>query len=273
MINLNPISTPTVFKEYRTEGHSPLLVMGEDSENYVIKNDKGRKPPYCILNEIIAAIFLPIWEVEIPNARLINLPVELLENNRFSNNHKVHFYEGPVFASKHIVPVTDLNEFSFVNERKSFKKILNPDDLFKIALFDTWLENDDRKPTNYNLLLQHIGNDKKIIPIDHAFILSTLSYKDLNKNQYSPISNEQLLVSDFGRMIKRFTKIDKDFISNKKQMFYLCVKECVKEIKEYVIPLCSIFDISNDELEHLIDFLKDESRNKQVFEEFIYRLK
>ncbi len=56
---------------------------------------------------------------------------------------------------------------------------MNPRDVFHITLFDTWVENEDRKPTNYNLILEPYQNGFKVLPIANAFIFSTMSYQDL----------------------------------------------------------------------------------------------
>jgi len=273
MIDITPISASAIFSEYKTDGHSPLLVLGSDFEKYVVKNDKGRIPPYAILNEIIASLFLKQWDIETPEPKLLELPLELLENQKYSQNHKPIYYEYPTFASKHIEPARDLNDLTFTFARKSYNEIINPHDIFKITLFDTWVENDDRKPTNYNLLLKDEGKKYKILPIDHAFIFSTLAYKDLHKNTFCPIENEHLLVSDFGRLIKKYTKIENAFISEMKQYFYLCVKKSTECLVNYKDELIKLYSIDEVELSSLINFLKDSERNSQVFDEFIQRLK
>lgn len=51
------IHTNSIFKELPTEGHSPLLVLGSDFEMYVAKNDKGKEPPFALINEFISSYF------------------------------------------------------------------------------------------------------------------------------------------------------------------------------------------------------------------------
>jgi hypothetical protein len=52
---LENIHTNTIIKELRTEGHSPLLVLGSDYEMYVGKNDRGKEPPFALINECLAS--------------------------------------------------------------------------------------------------------------------------------------------------------------------------------------------------------------------------
>lgn len=273
MIDFNIISALSIIKEIPTSGHSPLMVLGSDFSAYVIKNDKGRIPPLCLLNECFATYCFEHWNIPSANSTFIQLSKELLNNADLSLNHKPFYYDSPAFASQLIENVIDVNEITIPLSKKTYNQISNPLDFMHIALFDTWVENDDRKPTNYNLLYEPDGTKNKIIPIDHAFIFSTMSYHELDPNSYYPIANDHLLVSDLGRLIKKYIGIDRKFIEKEKQYFYLCVDKCKEHYDNFSKQLALIYCIEPKTIQDLKCFIFNEERNKKVFEEYICRLK
>lgn len=141
-------------RELLTDGHSPLLVVTENYERYVAKNGKSQNPPLALINEWFCQRFLELWDIGVPEAALIEVPKVLLEHATLSLHHRLHYYEAVCFGSKYITDATELNEFVFAEGKANHKAISNKLDFLHIALFDTWIENDDRKPTNHNLLLQ-----------------------------------------------------------------------------------------------------------------------
>lgn len=273
MIDFKTISAHSIIKEIPTTGHSPLLVLADDFKSYIIKNDKGRIPPLSLLNECFALYALEQWNIPTAPATFIQLPTTLLDQGKFSLNHKPFYYDFPAFASQLIENATDVNDTTLPLTKSTFNQISNPMQLLHIALFDTWVENDDRKPSNYNLLYKPQGKKNKIIPIDHAFIFSTLPYSELDPNSYYPIANEHLLVSDLGRIIKKYIRIDTEFIKKEEQYFYLCVNNCKAHYDNFSKQLALLYSIDPETMLQLKRFIFDDERNKKVFEEYICRLK
>jgi hypothetical protein len=272
-VNIESIHTNTILQEFKTEGHSPLLVLGSDYEMYVAKNDKAKEPAYALINEFFAAYCLEHWRIESPFVKLIDLHTDLIKlQDDLSSNHKPHYYHIPCFGSKYIKNAIDINDLLITDNKKAYNKIHNPLDIFHITLFDTWVENDDRKPTNYNLILKPNGNKYKVIPIDNAFIFSTMSYQDLNPEYVSVSVNDHLLVSELGHLIKTYTRIDDDFIKNEREYFYLCLERCEQGFDEFMKQLITVYGISDDSISSLKEFLFNKERNTKVFDEYVYRL-
>lgn len=260
-------------REILTEGHSPLMIVGNDFQKYIAKNGKGQVPPITVINECLANYLLHCWDIFCPDYALIKFDSALIQENSLSLYHRLRYYEELTFGTKLLENIIDVNDFSYSNRKTAYNKFLNPMDFFHIALFDTWIENDDRKPTNYNLILQPIRNKFNIVPIDHSFIFSTLKYTDLDPEMYSPIDNEHLLVSELGYLLKQFTTFDANIIEKEKQYFYLCVDNCKKTFSEFFIELSKYFIIDQDSISKIEEYLFNEERNRKVFEEYIYRLK
>lgn len=270
---IESIHTNSILKELPTEGHSPLQVLGSDYEMYVAKNDKGKEPPYALINECLAAYCLDRWNIATPNVKMVTIAKELIvAQNGLSINHRPHYYDIPCFGSKYIKNAIDINALLVTDKRKAYNKILNPLDVFHITLFDTWVENDDRKPTNYNLLLEPVNNNFKIVTIDNAFIFSTMSYQDLNSQYVSVSVNDHLLVSELGYLIKKNTTIDHNFINNEREYFYLCLERCEQNFDNFMNQVTGFYTLDSLSITRLKEFLFNEERNNKVFDEYVYRL-
>ncbi|AFL79700.1 hypothetical protein Aeqsu_0173 [Aequorivita sublithincola DSM 14238] len=270
---IKAIHTNAILKEIPTEGHSPLRVLGSDYQMYVAKNDKGKVPPYSLINEFLASYFLNKWEVATPEIKLITIaPALILAKDNLSINHKPHYYNTPCFGSKYIENAIDVNALIVTEKKKAFNKINNPLDVFHITLFDTWVENDDRKPTNYNLILEPHKNKFNVIAIDNAFIFSTMSYKDLNPEFVAASGNDHLLVSDLGYLIKKYIQVTNSFINNEREYFYLCIGRCEKDFDKFMSQIAGFYNIDLDSVIALKEFLFNKERNNKVFDEYVYRL-
>lgn len=199
------ISATSLKEELCTTGNSPIKVIGSDYNMYVAKNSKSKYPATDMINEVLAHYFLKLWLIPTPDIALISIdPQHLLPE--YSSNHQPHYYKNEVFASKWISNSVESSIMFEINKKKDYDKFLNPEIIFSIGLFDIWVENDDRKPTNHNLLFQIINGKQCIVPIDHSFIFSTMKYNDLDPTTFSPIENDNIFVSSLGGSLKRYKK-------------------------------------------------------------------
>lgn len=269
---LQHVHATSIRREIKTFGHSPLLVTGSDFELYVAKNDKGQKTSIHLINEIIATYFLNLWNLPTPDCRLITFDKTLIINETLSDYHKLHYYDKLSFGSKWVKNSLDLNDFSVTHDLKKFNQYLNPLEFLRIALFDEWIENDDRKPTNYNLILQPESKKYRIIPIDHAFTFSTMNYVDLDPLLYVPKGNDHLLISELGNLIKDKTLIDQQLIKTEEEYFYICLEKCEKHFNSIIDEITPYYPLSIEDVNSLRCFIFDSTRNKKVFQEHVYRL-
>lgn len=266
------INAIPVIKEIYTAGHSPLVVLGDDYNQYIVKNTRNKFPAYYIINEFLGHYIVKLWNIPTPDVVLIKIESDLLIN--VSEHHKKKYYNNFAFGSKVISEIIDMNSLSFSKKKLVFNKFEKSIDLLHIGLFDTWVHNDDRKPSNNNIIFHQNNNPKySIFAIDHAYIFETLSYKDLNSEKFYPSANEHILLSDLSKTIIKYTKIDKKFVRREKEYFYFCLERTKQEftkLAEY-IPNQLGFDL--EQQNYIKSFLFDEERNKKVFSEYIYRLK
>lgn len=258
-------------EEILTDGNSPIKVIANDYKLYVVKNSKSKNPATDIINEVLCYYLLHLWQLPVAEAAIIDIdPEQLL--TEYTNNHRKHYYNKPVFASKWIEGALETNQFFEIQGRVELRSFTNPFDLFRIGLFDIWVENDDRKPTNHNLILRPGADGYGIIPIDHSFVFSTLAYKDLNPAMFYPIANENILVSDLAHSLLKFKRERKDEAENDREQFYLCIERCKNSFPQIVSKLPVIWGFTQADADTLFAFLFDDQRNKSVFQDYLIKV-
>lgn len=273
MIPHNQIRAVSVIKELSTDGHRPLQIIGDDYNTYIIKNSRGRVPDFCLLNEILCHHFLKEWNINTPDIALISVDKKILPEN-LSNHNRNHYFENLCFGSKYISNSIETTDFNVIAGQVEYRKIHRPDDIFLLSLFDIWIENDDRKPTNNNLILAPYPNGKMILTaFDHAFVFSTLKYTELDINHVNSSYNESILLSALGQSIREKTKLNDQWLKRIEQIYYLCIERCCKVYEQVSNSIPEEMGFTIDLRLAVYNFLSNKDRNKRVFQEFLSRLK
>lgn len=268
MIQLNKRDIISITGKYETF-HSPLKVLDETLEPYVFKYPLNLKDN-SIAKEFICHFLLKAWKIPTPEISILSAPPELLENSNFLNKREKHIINNSVcFGSKMLLHSMDMNIFINAKNAAAMRKIKNPKDLFKIALFDIWVENEDRKPTNNNILLNPVGDSFEINAIDHAFTFSTQDFKELKYSSVNFSVNESILSSPLAESIKKQIW-NKDFYSKFEEMFYLCIKDAEALFSNISDNLIHNQLINSEDKTLLNSFLFNSKRNPAVLEEFYY---
>jgi hypothetical protein len=260
----------SVIEEVKTDGHSPLIVVGSDYCEYFVKNTRGRNPDFSIINEFLCHYLLRLWDIPTPEIAVVRLLPEKLPGN-LSQWHKRHFYETITFGSKRIDYSVELNNFIDVHGKPALKRLINPEVIVKLGLFDIWVENTDRKPTNTNILLVSANENFEVYAIDNAFTFDSLNYKNL----FLGITNtydQSILNTDFAKSVILNCSKQEDWYESLREYFYFCIESSQQSFSEIVDNLPEELRFTLDLQQEIQDFLFNEERNKQVFEEFLTRL-
>lgn len=273
---LKRVFTESIIRDYQTAS-TPLLVLGDDYNQYVVKSGQGKYPAYYLISEFLSYYLLKLWGIPTPEAVVITVDPEDIEqaiyDKKIASLHKKHFYKNICFGSSLIARPLEMQQFFDTKDLKS-SYLLNPETFLKIALFDIWIENEDRKPTNYNLLAKLSGNKYELYAIDHSFTFATLNYGDLNpKNGVTKTVNDCILYCEFAKKLcKQYQRAKRDIRKEMEEYFYLCREESVKNFDLIAAQIPHELGIN----EHLIDSLKaflfNEDRNQVVLQEFRLRL-
>jgi len=189
LLLFSALPTPTVLsiqREYDTRGHAPLKVLCHDGKHYVAKNAGPHVPPCILMSEFLGHFLLRAWGLPTPSAAIINLSpdyVDLYKNSapdRLSRRHVPRHYARPCFGSRIVENAVEVGPLQQTRRTDMWKRTDNFLDLLLLTLFDIWIENDDRKPTNPNLLLKPLSKQRhRWMAIDHAFCFSSMNYGDL----------------------------------------------------------------------------------------------
>lgn len=269
---LTQLKAVTVIKEIPTDGHSPLLVIASNYESYYAKSCK-RIPDFTILSEFLCHYFLKCWQIDTPDIAAIKINADQLIPGLSIINNNPRNFETICFGSKQIKDAIDVQDFISADNKAHFKKIRNSEVVFRLALFDIWIENDDRKPTNNNLILSSSESEKSIVAIDHSYVFSTLSYDHLDPALGITSSyNDSILLSEIGRSVVNKTTINDDWVNDIEEKFYLYIENCKKHYDEIAAFIPAELGFSDQLKKYISYFLFDENRNSEVFKEFISRL-
>jgi hypothetical protein len=261
-----------IIEEIFTSGHSPLKVLTDDYDMYIVKSSQGKFPDFYLISEFLCSYFLNLWEIKTPDIAAITLPISLLKSS-LTKKHKSHFYENKICFGSKFMNVTDLNQFLNNGHHKFVKKFHKADDLLKIALFDIWVENDDRKPSNNNLILVTENGKQNFVAIDNAYCFNSLNYENLNpKYGITNTYNESILNTMLSKGIYQTVKGQENWVAYMKTYFYICIEKCSQYFDLIVQNIPQDLGFDNTFQMKIRNFLFNEERNKVVFDEFITRL-
>lgn len=265
------VNAITYLKDFKTDGHRPVLIVADDFQKYVIKPHKSQKFDYALFNELLAHHFLKQWHIHTPEIVLVKVEKELLKNSPNASQYKDRYYKEYFFGSHFIENAIELNNYLGFKKAADYKKIKDPEKLILLGLFDIWLENDDRKPSNFNILLQPEHGRFKITAIDNAFIFSSLPYYDIRPEYVCASFNDNVLYADLTKQVLKKIKPNKKWGEHQRDLFYICIKHCQNKFDEIIAELSPYYSLSEIDNQKLKEFLFSEERNKLVFNEFISR--
>lgn len=259
----------SITKQYSTDGHSPFLVLTDDFEQYVLKPplDSNNKP--AIVREFICNQLLHIWQIKTPSAAILCLSDNLLTTVFVKSNRSLKLNDtffGSLFEPNSI----DLQYFFGASSKVGQRKIANLGALLDIALFDIWVENDDRKPSNNNIILKPVNKLFQVLPIDNALTFASMDFISLNPEYVSFSDNDSILYSPLGLSAISLAKKSNDWVSINEKKFYLCIREPEKSFQQICNNLPTDYGLTRREAVCLQSFLFNPERNKKVFEQFKY---
>lgn len=260
----------SIIDRYET-AHGPLKVLDSSYTPYVLKFPKNRFDNGSIIKEFICHFLLKSWMIPTTEIASLSVSSELLESCSFLTNREKELIENyDCFGSKLLINAVDLMHFITADNTVAQRKIMNPSDIIKIALFDIWVENEDRKPSNNNLLLNTSGDLFEIIPIDHAYTFSSLNFEELKHRSVNFSFNDSILHSPLATSIVKKTKLDAEFFNKYENMFYICIENAESFFSKNIDILSDNLAFTDEDKTFLSSFLFNKRRNRLVWEEFIY---
>lgn len=252
-------SIQTSDKVFETGGSRPILVTCNDMNAYVCKYISSSNSVIKLAYEFIAASFLKLWELKVPDFALVTISRDHIPPHFDLRNPNFNI---TCFGSKYSRDYADMNNFVDLIDPKQRKSYPSRNDLFYISLFDIWLANEDRTHNNYNLLVD-INNQRNFIPIDHDNIFNSRSAGNMI---YELTYEDSLVYTPLFR--KMFSK--KEIIQSDKEeietYFYTFVNHCLENLVYVISQLPDDWKINKKELEtKMIDEIFNEAWLKKSF--------
>jgi hypothetical protein len=208
---------------YQTRGSFPVRVLCNDLNYYVCKYHAGNGFPFSLFNEYIAASFLKIWNLQVPEFAF----VEIRNDHIYQINYPYYYFDNLCFGSKYFGEYKEVDKFFLETPLIKKENVIARDSFLRIAMFDIWLSNEDRHYENFNLLYNLKSNH--FVPIDHVFCFNSINLD----NEPDLISeNESILSSPF---ISRFffrtlQQNHHDICSKHIEDFKINVAHCYEEL-------------------------------------------
>lgn len=191
----------SIIEEKTGSAHSPLKIISDDFCEYYLKASKNEIPELSIIKEFLISLLLNQWNLKTPEAAALRLDRGTI-NKSLSPFHNSSDFNRTCFGSKVIPTNFEFSAIIKLITKHDFNRFANPVDFLKLGLFDIWVENDDRKPSNPNLLLSDEDNGFEFYAIDHAFTFSSMEFTKLKPSIDLGCSfNDSILLTDFSKSV------------------------------------------------------------------------
>lgn len=270
MKKLKELCAIKIHECYKTNS-TPLRVECEDGSQYIAKTVFNMRPPLIdLINEILCNYFLQCWNIPVPDQSIISVDKELVAYFVKEGNFIDKRYGNEDFSSLHFLgikfidSVTEMDVYNLNLKNKiDFNKYTNPIDFIKIAVFDKWIGNIDRRKGNPNLLLRNSADGFTFIPIDHtqAFACQDI-YKNLKSSIMDRADNNSIMRTPMFKSICKFVSTDE--LKN-------LSSEILSNINDTLIAIDDVFDcvpksfgLSKSGREKIKEVLSYQDRNKAI---------
>lgn len=123
-----------------------------------------------------------------------------------------------------------MNDTLLIKSKADFKQYINPEDLIKIAIFDLWVDNNDRgKSGNFNLLVSTKLGKTAYYAFDNAFAFGGVNGLRIFNPSFEVSTVDKLLNTDYFRSVIKFIPIP-DRVNIVRKKLSLCHDEAVSDI-------------------------------------------
>lgn len=271
---IRQIEVQKIIGETTTIGSSPLQVWADDMNYYYAKTTMPQVPRVELINELICAYFAQCWDLRVPPFALtaisdIVIEKYISEKGSLSNRYKsTSFGENLFFASQQIEPAIELEKYISANQQSSFKTFEKPQDIIKIGVFDYWIGNKDRQPSNPNILIGALEKKFDFHPIDHTAAFAYLTdYNQVRDIMLSIESKNNILSLPIVRYISNF--VDAEKYAGLKREILSGIEIVLKNIDFIFEQIPSSWDFSKKQKVHLKEFLSDKERNERIASSYL----
>ena len=258
----------SIQEKINTAGSEPLRLICDDYETYYVKNHQLGNPASTIINEVLCHFLLKQWDINTPEIALINLEPASIRKD-YGYKHKPIYYNRLAFGSKELEASFDISKIIDIKGKVDYRKYHSAEMFAHIGLFDMWVDNEDRGPELKNLMIYETDGRYNFLAIDHAAAFRTGAYETLTFNEFYPTEDNFLLQSGFFKGLKSILNNDNQWIRNEEEKYYLYITRCKQEFSKIALLIPPEWGFTKKYETLVSDFLINQDRNKQVFNEYL----
>jgi len=261
--------TELFLRETQTDGHAPIAFVCDDLNIYYCKylNSLKKEELTCLAYEVVANKLLIELGIPTPEIAVVTVTENTLNKKEIKQNKRLRV--GNVcFGSKEVENATEVQSLAQIKSKIEFKKLSNPTDIIKIAIFDLWINNSDRgrnfgEGFNYNLLLEPQGNKYQLLAFDNAFIFGGLNQIGIfTPSNYIDISNKIHLSPYYKSIVKHITlkefkEVVNNFITLLRENYDTIVSNIIKEVGVY-------WELTPNLDKRILDFISSKTRIDEI---------
>jgi len=265
---LQHVNTELLLEEINTDGHAPLKFFCSSNDIYYCKylNSYSRLEFNCLAYEVIANYLLNRLQIPTPEIALINISEGTLDKAKIKSNRRLK--EGDTcFGSKE---VKFAQEFQAIQDftKVDFNRLLNPEDIIKIAIFDLWVDNTDRgryfdDGINYNLLIEPAGSRQKIVAFDNAFIFGGIQNIGTFNSQTVINTTNKLVETSFYKNIVKHIDIN-NFNQIVNNFIPLLTQNSEQDINGIIIQLPSEWELTPNLSTRIDNYLSNQAHIDRI---------
>lgn len=270
MKELKELCAIKIHECYQTNS-TPLRVECEDGSQYIAKTVFNMQPPLIdLINEILCNYLLQTWKIPVPPQAIISVDKQLVKYFIKEGNYIDKRYEIDDFSSLHffgtqfIDSVTEMDVYNLnLKNKYDFNRYTNPLDFIKIAVFDKWIGNMDRRKGNPNLLLRASADGFTFIPIDHtqAFACQD-NYKNLKLSIMDRADNNSIMLTPMYKSICNFVGIEE--LKNLSSEILSNINDTLTVLDDVFDCVPKNFGLSKSGSRKIKEVLSDHERNKAI---------
>lgn len=274
-MEIRSVKTSYLIEELDTDGHSPMLFLCDDYDEYYVKFRKSIKKEELdtLVYEVVGSVIFNHYSVPTPEIAVVEITAGSYDPKSLKANRK-YIRPGTIaFGSKKIDNANLYSDLQKFSSKLDFNKFQRHTDLILIGIIDLWMDNIDRKEGNYNLLTAQTEDNKKVfVPIDNAFTFGGYSRIGIFSPKFDISCQDKLLSSDLFRSFIKFVPLESRLrtLDNFKS---LCNGKLKNEIIQSLTCLPDSWKNTKNVEQRIIDFLFNQERLNKVVEVADQKLK
>lgn len=265
---LEIIETELLLEEIKTDGHAPLKFLCATGDIYYCKYliSHNQSEINFLAYEFVANRLLKALDIPTPDVAIVKIAKGTLDKSIARINRRIR-EDYSCFGSKeirHAIEYQEIQDFTKVD----FNKLVNPEDIVKIAMFDLWVENTDRGRNfgdgiNYNLLIEPNNRRQKIVAFDNAFIFGGVNGIGTFNSAWGVNTNNKLISTPFYKNIVKYIEPDQ-FLNIVDNLIPLLKGDFKETIENLIDELPEEWELSLNITERINNFLSDVARIDEI---------